>query len=90
MAVSYENRGHDDMGLQSIGILIPFAALSIPIIAIILSYKQKTQRNKIRELELQKEILVLENEKQHINIKMLEEENKKYDRIISMGEIIEK
>jgi hypothetical protein len=31
------------MGLQYIGILIPFVALSIPIVAITLSYKQKAQ-----------------------------------------------
>jgi hypothetical protein len=71
-----------DMGLEYIGILIPFAALSIPILAISLSYKHKTQKNKIRELELQKEILALEIEKQNSKIKLLEEENKKYDKII--------
>jgi hypothetical protein len=75
------------MGLQYIGVLIPFVALSIPIIAISLSYRHKTQKNKIRELELKKEILELENEKQTIKIKLLEEENKKYDRIINMEEM---
>jgi len=62
--------------------LIPLVALSIPIVAIVLSYKQKTQKDKIREMELQKEILELEITKQNANIKLLEEENKKYDKIL--------
>jgi len=65
-----------------IGVLIPFFALSIPIIAIILGYKQKTQKNKIREMELQKELLELEVEKQNGKIKLLEAENKNLDKII--------
>jgi hypothetical protein len=65
-----------------LGLLIPIIALSIPILAIGLSYKQKTQKNRIREMELQKEILELEIGKQNSKIKFLEEENKKYDRII--------
>ena len=71
--------------MQNIGILIPFVALSIPIIAIILSHRLKTQKNKIRELELQKELLELELKKQNNSLKLLEEENKKYDRIIYQG-----
>jgi hypothetical protein len=70
------------MVIEFLGVLIPFAALSIPILAITLSYTQKTQKNKIRELELQKEILELEIEKQNSTVKLLEEENKKYDKII--------
>ena len=64
------------------GLLIPILALSIPIIAICLSHVRKTQTNKIKELELQKEILVLEEKKQNSKIKLLEEENKKLDKII--------
>jgi hypothetical protein len=70
------------MSLEYIGILIPFVALAIPLLAISLSYRQKSQQNKIREFELQKEILALEIEKQNGTIKLLEEENKKYDKII--------
>ena len=70
-----------DPGL--IGIFIPFVALSIPIIAIILSHKQKSKGNKIRELELQKEILELEIKKQSSTILLLEAENKKLDKIIN-------
>ena len=68
--------------MGSLLLLIPFVALSIPIVAIILSHKRDGQKNKIRELELQKEILELEIEKQRNEIKLLEEESKKYDKII--------
>jgi hypothetical protein len=68
--------------MQNIAVLLPFFALSIPIVAIVLSYRQKAHKNKIRELELQKEILELEIKKQNDHIKILSEENKKYDRII--------
>ena len=68
---------------DSIWILIPLFALSIPIIAITLSHRSKTQNNKIKELELQKEILELELKKQENTILLIEEENKKLDRIIN-------
>ena len=66
-----------------LGLLIPLMALSIPVIAITLSFRQKTQRNKIREMELQKEILELEIAKQNSRVKLLEEENRQLDRIIN-------
>ncbi|MDR0568339.1 MAG: hypothetical protein LBG87_03940 [Spirochaetaceae bacterium] len=69
--------------MGNIGILIPFVALSIPILAIVLSFKEKTQKNKIKELALQKEILMLEIEKQNGKVKLLEEENKKYDILLA-------
>ena len=66
-----------------IAILIPIVALSIPIVALVLSYMQKSHTSMIKELELKKEILQLEIEKQNGNIRLLEEENRKYDRIIN-------
>ena len=68
--------------LGFMGILVPLTALSIPIVAIALSHKRKTQNNRIKELELQKEILALEVEKQNSMVKLLEAENKKLDKII--------
>jgi hypothetical protein len=62
--------------------LVPLVALSIPIIAIVLSHNRKTQDTKLKEMELQKDILRLEIEKQNGMVKLLEEENKKYDKII--------
>jgi hypothetical protein len=81
----HTKQGDDDMIFEFMRFLLPFAALSIPIVAITLSYRQKTQKNKIRELELQKEIMELEIEKQNGKVKLLEEENKKYDNIINEG-----
>jgi len=68
--------------MEIIPLFIPFAALSIPIVAIVLSHRRSSQNTKLKELELQKEILRLEVEKQNGKIKLLEEENKKYDKII--------
>jgi hypothetical protein len=65
-----------------VAILIPIIALSIPIVAIVLSHKRSTQNTRIKELELQKEILALEIEKQNSKIKLLEEENKNLDKTI--------
>jgi hypothetical protein len=79
-------QGDYAMGLQYIGVFMPFAALIIPIVAITLSYRQKAQKNKIKELELKKEILELEIKKQNSQVKLLEEENKKYDAIINSTE----
>ena len=71
------------MGVEYLGVLIPFVALSIPIVAITLSFRQKTQKNRIREMELQKEILELEVEKQNSRIRLLEAENRHLDKIIN-------
>ncbi|MDR2477494.1 MAG: hypothetical protein LBD18_06895 [Treponema sp.] len=66
--------------MEYLGLLIPIMALGIPFFAIYLSHKQKTQKNKIREMELQKEILELEIHKQNSRIELLEEENKRLDK----------
>ena len=66
-----------------LGLFVPILALSIPIIAIILKHKEKTQINTLKEMELQKEILKLELETQNSRIKLLEEENKNLDKIIN-------
>jgi len=68
-----------------IGLIITITAFSIPLTAIVLSFKQKTQKNRIREMELQKEILMLEIEKQNSTIELLEKENKNLDKIIHSG-----
>jgi hypothetical protein len=66
-----------------VGLMAVIGVFSIPIMAIALSHKGKAQKGRIRELELQKEIMELEVRKQDGKIKLLEEENKKYDRIIN-------
>ena len=69
--------------MGNIWILIPLIALSIPIVVVNLAFRQSSEKNKLKELELQKEILKLEIESQNSKIKLLEEENKKYDRILN-------
>ena len=61
---------------------VPIIALSIPIIVIILGHLRRTQENRIKELELQRAILELEVKKQNGQIRLLEEENKKMDKVI--------
>ena len=65
-----------------LGLIAVFGTFAIPIVAIALTHKGKFQKDKIRELELRKEILELEIKKQDDNIRLLEEENRKYDKII--------
>jgi len=65
-----------------LGLCIPLMALSIPIVAIVLAHKTATQKNKLREMELQKELLELEIQKQNNAILLLEQENKNLDKII--------
>ena len=68
---------------EIIRVLIQFGSIGIPMtLAVILYHKRKTQNNDIIKLELQKEILELEYKKDDIKIKLLEEENKKLDKLI--------
>ena len=67
----------------NIALLIPIVALSIPIIAIVLSHKKSTSKDRIRELELKKEIMELEIVRQNSQIKLLEAENRKLDKEIN-------
>ena len=68
-----------------LGLIAVVGTFAIPIVAIALAHRGKFQKDKIRELELRKEIMELEIKKQNDNIKLLEEENKKYDKIIDRG-----
>jgi len=66
-----------------IALIVPVMALSIPIVAIILTHRSGIHKNKLKELELKKEILELEIVKQNSQIKLLETESKKLDREIN-------
>jgi hypothetical protein len=67
------------------GFFVPIFTLALVAAGLVFSYKGIKQKNTIKELELQKEILELEVEKDSVKLKLLEEENKKYDRIINEG-----
>jgi Na+-translocating ferredoxin:NAD+ oxidoreductase RnfG subunit len=66
---------------------IAILSLFVGLPAIILSFVYKNTKNKrekeIEKLKYQKEVLELEMEKENIHIKLLEEENKKLDKIIN-------
>jgi hypothetical protein len=67
--------------------IVTIVAIFIVLPSMIISAQRKNSRHK-REVELeklkyQKEILELEIQKQNSQIKLLEEENKKYDNIIN-------
>jgi len=68
-----------------LGLIAIAGTFAIPIVAIALTHRGKFQKDKNKELELRKQILELEIKKQNDNIRLLEEENRKYDRIIDGG-----
>jgi hypothetical protein len=65
---------------------VAILSLFVGLPAIILTFIRKNIKNKreheIEKLKYQKEILELEIEKENKHIKLLEEENKKLDKII--------
>jgi cell division protein FtsB len=57
--------------------------IGLPAILFTFIYKSKKNKSDIEKLKYQKEILELEIEKENRHIKLLEEENKKLDKIIN-------
>jgi hypothetical protein len=55
----------------------------LPGIIFTFAYKNKKNKNELKKLEYEKEILQLEIEKDNLRLKLLEEENKKLDKIIN-------
>ena len=55
----------------------------VTLITSFFSYLSGKEKRKLKELELKKEILQLDIQLQDKNIKLLEEENKKLDKIIN-------
>jgi hypothetical protein len=51
--------------------------------AIVLHFIYKSKKNKTEMIKQQKELLEIEIEKEKIQLKLLEEENRKYDKIIN-------
>ena len=69
--------------MEFIRVLVASGALALIVVTAISLRVRGIKENKIKELELQKEVLELELKNQEAKIKLLEEENKKYDRIIN-------
>jgi hypothetical protein len=70
----------------SIAIMSLFVGLPVIILSSINKYKENRNKAEIEKLKYQKEILELEIEKENITLKRLEEENKKYDEILKIGQ----
>ena len=64
------------------GIIITILALGIGGMALAMVHKWVKDDNEMKKLKLQKEASEAENEQMDKKIKLLEEENKKYDKII--------
>jgi hypothetical protein len=71
-------------------IAILSSLLGIPIIVFGFIYINNKNRRSLELMRLKNETLRLELEKEKVHLKMLEEENKKYDRIIEDGSGINK
>jgi hypothetical protein len=61
---------------------IAVIALFVGLPGIVLHFIYKCKKNKTEMIKHQKELLEIEIEKEKIQLKLLEEENKKYDKII--------
>jgi hypothetical protein len=61
---------------------ITVISLFVGLPAIVLNFINKSEKNKIEKINRQKELLEAEIEKEKIHLKLLEAENRKYDRII--------
>jgi hypothetical protein len=72
------------MGIDVGGIVAVISTLVVvPSIVFLFIYKVSKNKHELKKMKYQKEILELEIEKQNNHIKLLEEENKKYDKIIN-------
>ncbi|MDR3276366.1 MAG: hypothetical protein LBT11_04010 [Treponema sp.] len=70
------------MGVLIAIVAIVSAVIILPGMGILYSHRKNKDKTEIRKLELQKEILELEIEKQARQINLLEKENEKYDKIL--------
>ncbi|MDR1443449.1 MAG: hypothetical protein LBI94_01080 [Treponema sp.] len=61
---------------------IAVLSLFVGLPAIVLHFIYKTRKNKTEMIKQQKELMALEIEKGNTQLRLLEEENKKYDRIL--------
>ena len=72
--------------VPALAIIGIFIVLPKTIFGYISEQKKHKREMEMEKLRYQKEMLELELEKQRNEIKLLEEENRKYDRIIGSGE----
>ena len=71
-------------GCMEIAAIIVGGVLVLTGMAFIFANKIIKADNELSKMKMQKEILELEVQKQHNHLQLLEEENKKYDKIINV------
>jgi hypothetical protein len=69
--------------MDLMGIIVTIMALGLSGMALLLIHKWVKDDNEMKKIKMQKEVSELEIEKMDKKIKLLEEENKRYDRIIN-------
>jgi hypothetical protein len=62
---------------------IAIVSLFVGLPGIALHFIYKSKKNKTEMIKQQKELLEMEIEKEKIQLRLLEEENRKYDKIIN-------
>jgi hypothetical protein len=62
---------------------IAIVSLFVGLPGIVLHFIYKSKENKTEMIKQQKELLEIEIEKEKMQLKLLEEENRKYDKIIN-------
>jgi hypothetical protein len=62
---------------------VAVVSIFVGLPAIVLNFINKSERNKIEKIKCQKELIAAETEKERVYLRLLEEENKKYDRLIN-------
>jgi hypothetical protein len=80
--------GKNGRGTQGMENMVPIIAIlslfvALPGMVFTFAYKSRKNKTELKRMEYQKEILRLELEKENTQLKLLEEENKKLDRIIN-------
>ena len=61
---------------------ITVMSLFVGLPAVVLNFINKSEKNKIEKMKAQKELIEAETEKEKIHLKLLEEENRKYDKLL--------
>jgi hypothetical protein len=70
----------DPVAIPVLGIIFSLFVLPVTVFGFILIIRK--QKTDIQKLEIQKQMLELELQKEKVSLKLLEEENRKYDRLI--------
>jgi hypothetical protein len=71
----------DPVAIPFFGMFFSLFVLPVTVFGFILIIRK--QKTDIEKLRLKKEIMEIELEKESLNLKLIEEENRKYDRIIN-------